>query len=245
MEGHIVEGAIARANYTVEAHKNLEVIKYNDHTRAIVHATNYQPIELDLDLLPAASEIYHISPNPSDYVVVPIPIVTVGVPNRNLQAFPLEEVSLFDHNQGRMVYQTFNYKPQFVNHSNSDPKQARGVIVDSAMQYIPKYGIWKIVIMTMWDRSKDHHLVKTIQEDDRSGFSMGALVNNFVCSVCGKIDPMDEKRCDHMKNIGELWTDEKRLSYQWCCGCTYFENSYIPEDSQPADPTAFSDESFF
>jgi len=249
LEGHRVYGSMARANYTLEAHKHTEKLTRSHYRVAVA---NYPAVELDLSMLAAASEVYQISPDPKDYIIVPIPIVTVGIPNRNLQAFPFEEVSMFDHTSGMLVYQTFLNKPLFVNHAHDNVPESRGMHVDSSLEYIAKYGVWKINVITMWDRSKDPGLVRRIQENKESAFSMGSLCSAFLCSVCGKfVSPdakQEHKNCDHQKKstVGTLWGSEKRLAYSCITGSNFFETSYIPiEDGQfPADPTAMTPDVF-
>jgi hypothetical protein len=241
-EGHVVKGSIVRPQYQYEAHKNIEIVKSGNAKKAIIHATNYPKLELDLDFLPAAAESYHISSNPEDYIVVSLPIVTCSVPNRNLQCFPIEEVSHFDPLYGQMVYETFRKKPCNIDHVNEDPTKAKGVHVDASMQYVPKYDLWKINVLTIWDRSKDPKLVKDILSKKRKGYSMGATVSNFICSVCGKIDNMDAHSCEHMKNLGSVWGENKRLAMQLCTGVCYFETSNL--ENEPADPTAYSEDIF-
>jgi hypothetical protein len=239
-DGHIVKGSIVKATYQFEAYKNVEIIKSGNRKKAIIHATNYPKMELDLDFLPAAAESYHISPNPEDYICVALPIVTCDIPNRNLQCFPIEEVSHFDPLYGSMVYETFKKKPCHVNHVNEDPTKAKGVHVDASMQYVPKYDIWKINVLTIWDRAKDPKLIKDILTKKRKGYSMGATVSNFICSVCGKIDNMDANSCEHMQTPGGVWGDLKRLGMQLCTGVCYFETSNL--ENEPADPSAYSED---
>jgi len=240
--GHMVKGSVVKAAYQIETHKNLEILKEGEKRKARIHATNYPAIELDLDFLPAASESYHISANPEDYIVVSLPIVTCDIPNRNLQCFPIEEVCHFDPLYGQMVYQTFKQKPCHIDHINEDPTKAKGVHVDASMQHIPKYDIWKINVLTIWDRSKDPRLIESILKKKRTGYSMGATVSHFLCSICGQIDNMDNNSCDHMKNIGYLWGEENRLGMQLCTGVCYFETSNL--EAEPADPSAYSEDIF-
>lgn len=239
-DGHFVTGSVVKSQYQIETYRNTEVLKSNGKKKTIIHATNYPKLELDLDFLPAAAESYCISPNPEDYICVSLPIVTVDVPNRNLQCFPLEEVTHFDPLYGMIVYETFKKKCTFVDHCNQDPTKAKGVHADVSMQYIPKYNIWKINVLTLWDRSKDEQLVKDILNRKRNAYSMGATVNNFICSVCGKIDNMDSQSCEHMRPAGGVWGEKKRLAMQLCTGVCYFETSNL--GNEPADPTAYSDD---
>lgn len=239
-EGHFVKGSVVKAQYQYETHKNVEILKSGNKRKAIIHATNYPKLELDLDFLPAAAESYHISSKPEDYIVVSLPIVTCCIPNRNLQGFPIEEVTHFDPLYGMMVYETFRKKPVHVDHNNDDPTKAKGVHVDASMQYVPKYDIWKINVLTIWDRSKDPQLVKNILDKKRKGYSMGATVSNFICSVCGRIDNMDANSCEHMKPAGGIWGDNRRLAMQLCTGVCYFETSNL--ENEPADPSAYSED---
>lgn len=129
-----------------------------------------------------------------------------------------------------------------VHNCNEDPTKAKGVHADASMQYIPKYDLWKINVLTMWDRSKDAQLIKDILEKRRTGYSMGATVSYFICSICGQVDTMDNHRCEHMQNIGSLWGEKKRLAMQLCTGVCYFETSNL--GNEPADPTAYSEDIF-
>ena len=237
--GHVIKGSVVQAKYEIETYKNLEVLKSGNKKKYLVNAANYPQMELDLDFLPAAAESYHISADPRDYILVPLPIVTVDVPNRNLQGFPLEEVTHFDPVYGQMVYQTFQHKPTHVDHVNDDPTQAKGVHVDVGMRTVAKYDTWKIHVCTIWDRTKDQKLVQDIIDRKRTGYSMGATVIAFHCSICGKIDNLDASSCQHMKNIGGIYGEKRRLAYQVCTGVCYFETSSVAD---PADPTAWSED---
>ena len=239
-DGHFVKGSIVKPQYQYETYKNIEILKSGNQKKAIIQAMNYPKIELDLDFLPAAGESYNISSKPEDYVIVALPIVTCDVPNRNLQCFPTEEVTHFDPLYGMMVYETFKKKPCHIDHVNEDPAKAKGVHVDASMQYVPKYDIWKINVLTIWDRSKDPQLIKDILSKKRKGYSMGATVSNFICSVCGKIDNMDAHSCEHMRPPGGIWGENKRLGMQLCTGVCYFETSNL--ENEPADPSAYSED---
>jgi hypothetical protein len=233
-QGHIITGATVTANYNVELHKNVEAQRKNGHTKHILKASHIPESQIDLSVLAAAAETYHISPNQEDYILVSLPIVTVGVPNRNLQAFPEEEVFYFDPTQGKLVYQTFVGKGLYIDHDNQDPTKSLGLIVDASMNHIPKYDLWKINIMTLWDRTKDEKIVADILNKQRTGYSMGATVAAFSCSICGWSDCVSNP-CPHEK--GKIYNN--KLAYHLCCGTTYFETSTVGE---PADPTAVSED---
>lgn len=240
--GHEVRGSVVKAQYQFEGHKNVEILKSGNKKKALIHATNYPKMELDLDVLPAAAESYHISPDPKDYIIVSLPIVTADIPNRNVQCFPIEEICHFDPLYGQMVYQTFKQKPVHVDHINEDPTKAKGIHADASMEFLPKYDLWKINVLTLWDRSKDPKLIDDILKKRRNGYSMGATVTYFICSICGQPDPMDNTRCEHMKQLGSLWGEQNRIAMQLCTGVCYFETSNL--GNEPADPTAYSEDIF-
>lgn len=228
-----VRGAIASSEHVVEAFR----CRHDRRNRKLALAgESLLRSDIDVAWLPAAAETYAISSDPRDYVLVDIPIVTVDVPNRNLQAFPYEEVSYFDPLYGRMVYQSFDRKPTHQDHDNKDPLKAKGVMFDSSLKYVPAYNIWKISILAGWDRTKDPWLVRQILTKKRTGYSMGALVEAFVCSVCGAIDT-NVRKCPCMKK-GKGQVMGNKLVYQQCCGVNFIETSSVDD---PADITADTD----
>ena len=116
---------------------------------------------------------------------MPVPIITSDLPNRNMQAWPLSEITYFDPTHGKFVYQTFQGKPCYVDHNNQNPKEAKGIILDATLHMVPKYDIGKIVILTAWDRTKDTHLVRQILKGERDSYSMGCYVSTFLDSITG------------------------------------------------------------
>jgi hypothetical protein len=118
-------------------------------------------------------------------------------------------------------------------HDNKDPLKAKGAMFDSALQYVPAYNVWKIRILAGWDRTKDPWLVRQILTKKRTGYSMGALVENFVCSVCGAIDT-NVRKCACMRK-GKGAVIDGKLVYQLCVGANFIECSSVDD---PADITA-------
>jgi len=231
----LVNSAAVRADRTIEAHSFRNDIAKSQN-RLMIAATSPFKRDIDISWLPVAAETYQISSDIKDYVIVDVPAVTIDIPNRNLQAFPFEEVSYFDPMYGRQVFQSFIGKPSHVDHQNKDPLKAKGVIFDATMQFVPKWNVWKIRLLQGFDRSKDNMLASQILNGQRCGYSMGALVSNFICSVCGTIENQYSP-CAHIKaGKGSVFND--RLTYEICCGVNYVENSSVAE---PADPTAESD----
>lgn len=236
----IVTGNTVDQKLSVETFNNIETLKSGNKRKTVLSSNEFS-CELDLDFLPAASESYHISSDPKDYVVVPMPIVTVDVPNRNVESFSLEEVSYFDPKYGSMVYETFNKRPCHKDHDNQDPTKALGVIADSSLIYVPKYDIWKIAIITLWDRTKDTKRVNEIINKQITGYSMGAFVDCFSCSICGAMD-VNVKPCEHhIKGSGGVFGPQNRMAFKNLLGTCFFEVSSV---ASPADDTAFSNDVF-
>ena len=234
---HQVSGSCVKVDHYLEGYKHTHKDAYSG--RHVISASQYyeeQP--LDINWLAAASQTYNISDDPKDYVIVPVPLVTVDYPNRNLQAFPFEEVSFFDPLLGRPVFSSFIGKPTHIDHKNQDPLQAKGVNLDATMAFVPEYNVWKIIVLSAFDRTKDPYLAQKILSGERNTYSMGALVEHFVCSECGTIDEGEGgNQCHHMlkKNKGKLAQDGT-IFYQLCIGANFIENSNVGD---PADVTAY------
>jgi len=207
-----------------------------------VAASNHYRRELDISWLSAASDTYQISADLSDYVIVEIPIVTVDIPNRNMDCFPYEEVTRFHPLLGRMVYSTFVGKPTHKDHQNKDPLKAKGCHFDASLSLRSFYTdgrgpkLHKISVFAGFDRTKDRDLVSDILNRRRVGYSMGALVDFTRCSVCGQISST-ARRCAHM-TMGKGKVVEGKLIYDLCYGVNYIETSSVAD---PADVSANSD----
>jgi hypothetical protein len=178
--------------------------------------------------LPFAAENYGTSANINDYIVVPSTIFLTDIPNANLAAFPFEEMSAWNHNAGRVTYRTWKGKPTHEEHANQDPTVARGVIFDSSMKSVPNYvgGLHRVVLLAGWDRNRFPELAARVQAG-RHGFSMGAWVSDYNCSVCNA--SMRAGGCGHIHpkhgvmvaNVGN------KLTYRIARGVTGFELSAV------------------
>lgn len=134
--------------------------------------------------LPRAAEAYDVSPNIRDYVIVPnVPIIISDVPNTNGVAFSREQLMKFNVKHGRVAFHTFKGKPCYVEHANTNPVEASGVILDV---YVDKldYGIGliKVVELLAFDRNKNPQLASDILEKRRNCYSMGAYFQSFRMS---------------------------------------------------------------
>jgi hypothetical protein len=232
----LILGNSVAADYCYEGYKDTQYNK-NSQNMIVASSEHYEEQKVNLSWLKGASETYDISDNPKDYVIVPVPLVTADFPNRNLQGFPYEELTFFDPYFGNFIYRSFLGKPTHIDHKNEDPLQAKGVNFDVSFKFIPKYNIWKIIVLSGFDRTKDKYLAEKIIKGDRPYYSMGALVEHFICSICGTVDEDNGQKncCDHMKHKGKLY--DGKLAYQMCVGVNYIENSSV---SDPAEITAES-----
>lgn len=163
-------------------------------------------------------------------------------------------------------FSTFVGKPVFVDHNNSNPQRARGVIVDSRLHVEPdstdpyyktadchssfKPATWVELLLEV-DAKTFPKLAQAIIDGSKDsktgidGFSMGANVERSVCSHCANVATNPEEFCMHILGKGQMWdwrdpkTNQKtsRRSYEFCEGCQYFEISAVFD---PADETALT-----
>lgn len=134
-------------------------------------------------------------------------------------------------------FSTFLGKPVFVDHNNSNPSRARGVIVDAklhvedqriAASLDPYYAsapenhtppTWVELLLEV-DAKSFPKLAKAIidgAKDGKSGidgFSMGANVEKSVCSICKNAATNPDEYCKHVRLKGATFDsfDEDRKS---------------------------------
>lgn len=168
-------------------------------------------------------------------------------------------------------YSTFVGKPIFVDHNNSDPKRARGVIVDAkihiddaktASEHDPYYGSTevdtahlpptKVELLLEVDAKSFPKLAKAIVEGSKDpdkgidGFSMGCDVERSVCSHCGHTATNPNEYCSHIVSKGAL--HEMKVSGKEGQMRRSYENCYgvkffeISAVFDPADETALLQE---
>jgi hypothetical protein len=162
-------------------------------------------------------------------------------------------------------FATFVGKPIFVDHHNSDPKRARGVIVDAKLNvssldkeaaldsYYSSSDLDKehappteVELLLEVDAKSFPTFAKAIESGDLDGFSMGCDVERSKCSHCGNIATNPDEYCSHIVMKGAhhdfKTADGKRVarkSYENCYGISFFEISGVFE---PADETALTKE---
>jgi hypothetical protein len=192
--------------------------------------------------LKAASKIYNISPDIRDYVVVPVPVVTSQVPNRNGQGFHAKDLLEFIPDMGMMRFQTFINKPTHIDHKNQVLAAAKGINLDAAIIPIKAYGVIKVNVLSAFDRTKDPDLTRAILKGDRNAYSMGAVASYFECSFCGGVlGPTVKRTCSceadyrDLRSINRVIGD--KLLYHVAKDFVFIENSSV---GSPADISAVS-----
>ncbi len=230
---------INKVNYT-EGSK-FEVSKSND--RIIIAGNNVKKVTpcacgyLDISWLPLAANTYHVSPDISDYVLVDVPIVVADFPNRNMDGFTYKELVTFRSIVGRTSYQSFIGKPVHQDHDNLDPTRAKGIIFDATLTKFMDQ--WHVKILKGFDRSKDARLAKLVQQKNRIGHSMGALVERTECSLpwC-RFSSDGRVTCDHIRGgQGKGEIIKGHLAYENMKDFYYVESSSVED---PAYPIALS-----
>lgn len=196
--------------------------------------------EIDVSWLMSASDRYKISSDLKDYVIVELPGVTVDIPNRNMDEFSYEELTSWSPMLGRIVYTSFVGKPTFQDHDNKDPSKAKGTNFDTALlkgRSRTGKSVYQVMVLAGYDRTKDRSLVTSILSKKRRGYSMGALVDFTLCSVCGKVSSKGPK-CDCMNKLGKGKVKLGKLIYDRCKGVNFIEISSVED---PADWDSYSD----
>ena len=173
--------------------------------------------------------------------------------NKNNDGWPAEELA--------KAYKTFVGKPIFVDHNNSDPEKARGVVVDArlhveddlqkASALDPYYATapdnhkpptW-IELLLETDARQFPRLAAAIISSDIDSVSMGANVERTQCNICNNWATSVQEYCDHIKSKGASFdffessngSKTSRKSYEDCYDIHFFEISYVFD---PADSTA-------
>lgn len=138
--------------------------------------------------LPFAAEVLDISPDFSDYIIVPVEIIISDLPNRNGVAFPAEELLRFLPQEGRQSYRTWEGKPTCLEHKNNIAKgdPAKGVIISTALRQMTTATapFMRLMHLMGYDRRKDPWLADQILTRKRTGYSMGSSCATYTCSIC-------------------------------------------------------------
>lgn len=183
------------------------------------------------------------------YVYVRVRAISSRV-NKNHDGWPSAEL--------QKAYRSFIGKPIFVDHHNTDPKKARGVIVDAAIhvedaktsaldpyyasapaEHLPP--TW-IELLLEVDAKRFPKLAKAVVNGEIDGVSMGCNVEMSKCSHCGNEARSPEQYCKHVQSKGAYFdivlpdgTKTSKRAYEDCYDIGFFEISFVFD---PADETA-------
>lgn len=121
-----------------------------------------------------------------EYLLVPIYVI-----EREYKECPVFNLEVEEDN----TYVASNF---VVHNCNDDYTKAKGVVFAASM--VPIEGsegnLYKVITLLGFDRTKDQALYNRIDAKLLSTYSMGAYVNNYHCSICGK--GYDQGGCKHV-----------------------------------------------
>jgi len=182
-----------------------------------------------------------------------------NIVNKNADGFSAEELKgMTEYQHPRYGYATFKYKPHFIQHKNSNPLTARGVILDAKIMETPvnkkldeKLGLKRLGENDVWvkllveiDAESFPRYAEAIQKGRINKFSMGCDVEKSICSVCGNVATDVDEFCTHIKHYKGSYIkegSEEKFVYEDCKGLRFFEISGVYD---PADPTAYLIDSY-
>lgn len=192
--------------------------------------------------LPRAAEHYQISPNLSDYILVPVPSVISELPNTNGDSVTKDELMRFHPDFGQLAYRTWIGKPTHVEHANKDITKAKGVIFDVFLRKLPQFagGHVKVIKLLGFDRTKDPVLCQAILDRKINTYSLGMYFKMYQCSICGNIVGQNHgSQCMHTRPRRKTYKlADGRLAYRRCMSIVGFETSVVAD---PAYSVANSD----
>jgi hypothetical protein len=191
-----------------------------------------QPIELhkvtfdDFNFKPEKNFVYAVSRAISSRV------------NANYDGWPVDQI--------KKSYKTFVGRPIYVEHNNSDPDRARGVILDAVYRESKlASGATDASVYCLMEVDAENFpkLANAIMEGSLNAVSMGADVEGTQCSACGKYASKPAEYCTHIPRLkGRTVTVYKQgkriesLVYESCIKPNFFELSFVFE---PADESAW------
>lgn len=157
--------------------------------------------------LPLAAEQYDLSKNFKDYVIVPnVPIIISDIPNTNGIAFLKRELLKFNIKQGRPAFKTFKGKPCYIEHQNTDPLAACGVILDVYVDVVENHGrgLIQVVELLAFDRLKNPDAAKAVASKESNCYSMGTFFDSFTMSDGSTPTPAKLKKPLYLNDRNEL-----------------------------------------
>lgn len=192
------------------------------------------------NLLRGASEVYMISPDIRDYIVIPTISMLSDIPNTNGDSLSKRELLRFNPKRGCLTYETWKGMPTYVEHDNKDYTKARGIILDSHLTALRgfKGDLVKSVRLLAFDRTKDPASCNLLLQRKINTFSLGFTFSAYECSICGHIS-YGQTFCGHTRPRQRTYRmADGRLCYRRCMHANGFEESIV---SDPAYVSNLSD----
>lgn len=199
---------------------------------------------LDVDVkLKQAAEHYKISPSIQDYVIIPVPVCVTEMPNTNGDSASLKELLTFKPELGQLTYETWKFKPLFVEHDNKDIKKAVGVILDCYLRPLRKFkgNHAKMIQLLGIDRELNPRMAESYLKGENNGFSMGMWYKAYTCSICGqKVGQGIGNVCSHTRPQKPTYVAvDGRLGYRQCHNLTGFECSVVGDGAYISSVTSY------
>jgi len=142
-------------------------------------------------------------------------------PNENGDLFFWDELIGDSPIPGMKVYATWINKPVLENHNS---KLVRGKIIDT----YPDHQRRSVDMLDAVDRLRFQELAKAIEQGRITDTSMGVLVSESECSVCGKKMKDTSEWCDHLRLYkGKRLPATGELVYEISHGLIGLEDSLI------------------
>ncbi len=198
---------------------------------------------IDISWLAGAAEVYNLSPDLRDYVIMPCVTIVTNLPNVNGDAMTSAELMKFDPNLGNYAYRSFVGKPTYLEHrENTVYQKAKGVILDAYMGVLPRYGRAKLVELLAYDRSKDPVLANRILTRQINTASMGVFFQSYRCSISNRVYGAGELEGKFTQRgsptrVMEI-AGKRRLAFRYLMELVGFETSAV---EVPAYTCAVSD----
>jgi len=147
-------------------------------------------------------------------------------PNENGDAFEWLELA--------KAYPTFVRGGIYKDHNNKDRREAVGIVVDAWPNTDEEF----VEVLMAINKQKAPREVKLIESGKLTDVSMGCVVDEAICSVCGNIARDETQYCDHIRQglKGQVIGGEPCFEYNK--GVRFFEVSLISPWSEAADPAA-------
>jgi hypothetical protein len=223
----IVTGSVVAAQRTWEGHRLSAENDRKGNRRLITAGVLESTPVIDISWLKAAAEVYDLSSNPKDYVFVEVPANNADLPNRNMDAFPYDELVKYRPILGRLAYKSYRGKMCSQNHDNKDPAKAKGLCFDSQM--VKDGNFWHTHVVAGFCRQKDARLANRILANKDAGYSMACLIGGAACSICGFFS-QGNVTCRHINGgLGKGTVVSGKLVYDLCRDLNFWELAHVED----------------